>query len=584
MSFFLKITITFVMITVITIFATSGIIINVFSNTIIKKESLLGAMVKDQIVNYSHEKYNRFFDLTNYIESSGGIAQLLANIDNDSSLTYEYTNIKTMKNSLNAILASDNDFMDAILITNTSAVYSSSNEANRTVLVSYDYFKYKYISDLLKSDQSFAIVADNPDYIKENTRKPLVSFIAKIYDPSKYPMKKIVGIFIINIATDTFQNKFLDYSSQVKGELTLINSNNQILFSFNRNNWGMQYRQQNQDKEDNIVSKSGVGLSGMSVISEVSSKILWDELKTSEESMILLILGITVLSIVIIMFLFEIFDDRIKNIVRYMSKVQKGNFGIRIPIHSNDELGMLSQSFNEMCEKLESYINHVYYGELRRKNAEINMLQAQINPHFLFNTLETIRMKAHNDGNEELATMTELLGTLFRWNVKSKEKIISVAEELEYITTYLQIQQYRFSDIIEYEIDIPDEMMELGIPKLIIQPIVENAFAHGFDGKSENCKLAITGCCINDTVEITIVDNGKGIDEVTLHKLQEEELKSPEENDNTKIGILNVHQRLRLIFGKQYGVTVESKENVGTKVIISYPALGVKEMKKLCEE
>lgn len=584
-SLFTKITVAFIFITILSITATSLIIINTLSNTIEKKEILLDSVAMTEITSYTQEKYNRVYDLLNHLESSNNIADLLAKIKIRPETAYQYDTIKFISNGLSAMLASDSDFMDTILITQNGMVYSNTKDTSRTIMVSYNYLSQNKIKEFLKSDQTITEISDNPNYVNDNARQPVISFLAKIYDPSKYPKRSVVGVCIFNIAVNSFQHKFLDYSSQLKGDITLVNSSNQILFSFNENNWGQQYSQHLlQDSGDSTVDSKEVGLSGMTVYNVVSPKILQSELKAIQNNLLVLILLILIFNIIITMLIFRLFNNKIQTLIHYMEKVQNGRLNSRIPIKTHDEIGKLGISFNQMCDKLEEYINRVYYAEINQKNAELNMLQAQINPHFLFNTLETIRMKAHNDGNEELASMTALLGSLFRWNVKSSDKIISIAEELDYIKTYLEIQQFRRSSEFEFEINVPDDILYLGIPKLILQPLVENVFSHGFESKLRDCNIIISGMLCNGTVELLIADNGVGIDKQTLHQLEIKKNLSPKDLNHSQIGIVNVHQRLRLIFGDCYGVEIESRESVGTTVKIELPAMSVKEMKKLCGE
>ena len=582
-SLFAKITVTFIFITVLSISVTSLVIIDTFSNTIEKKEILLDSIAMKEITNYTQEKYNRVYDLLNYMESSNNIGELLAKVKNHPEAAYQYENIKFINNSLSAILASDSDFLDTILITANGSIYSDTKSTSRTISVSYDYLNQKEIKDFLKSDQAIAEISDKPRYV-ENSQEPVISFLTKIYDPSKYPKRSVVGVFLFNIGADSFQNKFLDYSRNLKGSLTLVNSSDQILFSFNPSNWGQQYNRVLQEPEDSVVDSMKVGLSGMNVIDAVSPSIFQSELNVIKHNLSVLIILIVLFNIVITMLIFRLFINRIQPLVHYMEKVQGGSLDSRIPIKSRDEIGKLSVSFNQMCDKLQDYINRVYYAEINQKNAELSMLQAQINPHFLFNTLETIRMKAHNDGNEELASMTALLGSLFRWNVKSSSRIISAAEELDYIKTYLEIQQFRIPGGFEYEINVPDEILNMGIPKLILQPLVENVFSHGFEGKMQDSMLVIGGKLCGGAVELWVADNGAGMTEQTRKRLEIEKNRQPNESDHSHIGIINVHQRLSLIFGDDFGVEIDSGESAGTTVTVRFPALSVKEMKRLCGE
>ena len=153
-----------------------------------------------------------------------------------------------------------------------------------------------------------------------------------------------------------------------------------------------------------------------------------------------------------------------------MQEIKDGDISVRLPVESSDEIGMLSSSFNDMCERLDDYIKRNYDAEIRRRTAELNALQAQINPHFLFNTIESIRMKAVEEGNMEIAQMLSLLGNMFRWSMRFDEKIVYIEDEVDYISSYLQLQRFRFSDKIDIDISVPDSLLDYGIPKLVLQP------------------------------------------------------------------------------------------------------------------
>lgn len=227
------------------------------------------------------------------------------------------------------------------------------------------------------------------------------------------------------------------------------------------------------------------------------------------------------------------------------------------------------------------YSNHAmeeqYILQLMNQQAQLDALQSQINPHFLYNTLDTIRGKAYEDNAFEVADMTEMLALLFRYTVGQKNELITIEEELQSVDYYIGIQQYRFNagyDVIK-EIE-EQELLEYMIPKLILQPIVENTFKYGFaDKRSRICiKIQVFGTQ-NRTV-IRIEDNGRGM---SLERLQQinDRLERKEQTDNSEkklkggIALYNINARIKLLYGKEYGIAVYSVENEGTVVEISLP-------------
>lgn len=219
--------------------------------------------------------------------------------------------------------------------------------------------------------------------------------------------------------------------------------------------------------------------------------------------------------------------------------------------------------------------------EIFDKQAELTALQSQINPHFLYNTLESVRGQALIDGNSEIAKMMEALSAFFRYSISRKGSLVTLRDELANIENYMMIQRYRFNNRFSMEIFIDEEdekAYDCKIPRLIIQPVVENAVFHGLEESLEGGVVSIEVIVTEENMIITVSDNGKGMDGGTLKELNERihsqvfNLASKEQQTNTGIGLLNIHKRIRLLFGEDYGVCVYSTPNQGTDVEITVPA------------
>ena len=216
------------------------------------------------------------------------------------------------------------------------------------------------------------------------------------------------------------------------------------------------------------------------------------------------------------------------------------------------------------------------------KEAELTALQSQINPHFLYNTLESVRGQALIDGNTEIAKMMEALSAFFRYSISRKGSLVTLRDELNNIENYMMIQRYRFNNRFSMEIFIDEEdevAYEFRIPKLIIQPVVENAIFHGLEEKLEGGKVTIEIIVTEKNLIITVSDNGKGMDGRTLAELNEcihsgmvARVKDGKSQTNMGIGLPNIHKRIQLLFGEEYGLSVYSTPNQGTDVEITVPA------------
>ena len=219
--------------------------------------------------------------------------------------------------------------------------------------------------------------------------------------------------------------------------------------------------------------------------------------------------------------------------------------------------------------------------EVFDKQAELTALQSQINPHFLYNTLESVRGQALIDGNTEIAKMMEALSAFFRYSISRKGSLVTLRDELNNIQNYMMIQRYRFNNRFSLEIFIDEEDEEAydyKIPKLIIQPVVENAIFHGLEERLEGGKVTIEVIVTEKNLIITVSDNGKGVDGRTLAELNERihsgytEQKNGRQLTNTGIGLPNIHKRIQLLFGEEYGLSIYSTLNQGADVEITIPA------------
>ncbi len=306
----------------------------------------------------------------------------------------------------------------------------------------------------------------------------------------------------------------------------------------------------------------------------ISSNILLSDLK--KVLFIIIILCVLTLPVWLLLINF-IYRDIIKPInllVESMGKIEKGETGITLEIKRNDELGYVFKTFNKMSQEINNLINKVYREKLAMKDAEIKALQAQINPHFLYNTLETINWKAQLHGAEDISEMVTALSSIIDANLdRNNEKMIPVKKEIEYIDNYNLLIQKRFGKKITFVKSIDDAALEYMIPRLLIQPLIENSIYHGLETKKGGGTVELIVSIEENMVLIIVADDGTGIDDATLKNLKESLDKNVENQyeSRTKIGIMNVHKRIRLIYGEEYGLNIFSESNKGTTIILKLP-------------
>lgn len=255
------------------------------------------------------------------------------------------------------------------------------------------------------------------------------------------------------------------------------------------------------------------------------------------------------------------------NITNGMSRVKKGDFDVRITQHENSEIGMLSKHFNDMTEELKFFIDKVYKQELSKRDAELKAIQAQIDPHFLYNTLDTIYWMLVVDDNEEVADMVVSLSDILRYSISEGEDFVTVSEDVKHLENYLRIHKARFNEKLTYNIHMDEDILDVKIPKLLIQPIVENAIKHGIKDKSTEGEIHIIGKCEEDQLILCVRDNGIGMRKSKIREVLEGTAKV-EDDSHTGIGLKSVHKRIKLIYGEQYGITIDSVPNQYTLVTL----------------
>ncbi len=293
-------------------------------------------------------------------------------------------------------------------------------------------------------------------------------------------------------------------------------------------------------------------------------------------SLIIVILSIVVSLLFSILLSIKL-TNPLKRLSSSMNQVKNRNFDVYLPISSNDEIGTLTQDFNGMVEKINHLIFKEYETDLRRKGAELKALESQINPHFLYNTLETINSIAYLKDVPEITTISRCLSELFRYSIDSTKKRVTLADELYHTSNYIEIQKIRRPGQFKVQMEIPESLLDYKVVKFIFQPFIENSITHGLKQMKSGGLIIISAELLeNQTLIIRVKDNGAGIPPEKLATIEEflnQDSDDPSSESNSFIGLGNVHFRIRHSFGENYGLTIESDRKTGTIVTIKLPAV-----------
>lgn len=294
--------------------------------------------------------------------------------------------------------------------------------------------------------------------------------------------------------------------------------------------------------------------------------LLRDQARRSASQVFMVFLAASVLAVTAIYIYCSYFKKSVDRIIAGARQIGEGNLKYRIPVTSGDELGQVASEINQLGEKLDILIEDSYKKEIARRDSEMNLLQEQINPHFLYNALSSVSSLARRNQDQETCRAILSLADFYRISLNKGKKILTVREEIRLLDSYLAIQRIRFGDIIRVEYELDEGLMEKKIIKLILQPIVENAIHHGRYDDQEVFNIHIKLFGQGDRMVFTVSDDGVGMDADKLMSLQ-----NSMEQAQEGMGLRNVNARIKLQYGQQYGVFLESQPFLGTIIRLELP-------------
>ena len=283
---------------------------------------------------------------------------------------------------------------------------------------------------------------------------------------------------------------------------------------------------------------------------------------------------LTAIILVIVALLFSRFMARsitlpIQKLRDSMKKVQEGDFSVSdVVVDSKNEIGSLTKSFDVMIHRIHELMEQNVHEQEEKRKSELKALQSQINPHFLYNTLDSIIWMAEGKKNEEVVLMTASLARLLRQSISNEDEVVPIANEVEYARGYLTIQKMRYKDKLEFQIEVDSSILYIPLIKLVLQPIIENAIYHGLKYKESKGLLIVKGFMKDGNAVLQVIDDGVGMDEETLAHIYDKHKVNYHSNG---VGVYNVQKRLKLYYGEDYGITYTSELGKGTTATITIP-------------
>lgn len=387
---------------------------------------------------------------------------------------------------------------------------------------------------------------------------------------------------MIELNPDIFSGLLLNNHSMFPNQYTLIVDRNGDIISTNKkvgHTWldeiedrfrqGIRKFELRWEGKDYYVCGQYNGVTGWKTFSIVSLNDFFPQASELQRAVFTMVAVAVLLAAVVILLISYTFTRPIGKLMTAMKEIEKGDFKIQVVNKSRDEIGRLTESFNFMVSKIDHLVKEVYQEKIAQKNAELEALQAQINPHFLYNTLDSISWMLMDIGADDISDVVVSLGDILKYSIHGKDVLVPLNEEVQYIESYLCIQKNRLEDRLCTSMEIQKETRACMVPKLILQPMVENAILHGIEPMKDGGRVRITAGLEQQNLLITIEDNGPGMAPEELEQCRAAVYSESGATDS--IGMRNVHRRLCLHFGKEYGLAIESGHQEGTIVTLRMP-------------
>lgn len=450
-----------------------------------------------------------------------------------------------------------------------------------------DYSKYDWYQKAIANPRKTVVTGPQTHEFLEGNTENTLSFGRVI---SSYEDGSFLGIILIDINLNQIEEICNSSYTEASGSLCILDEDGELVYEMKQGDGSYLFQEEKRLAElKRVVSSSPsaklismsneryqVGVqkmrkTGWSLVSVTKASSITNSINMT---ILYLLLTGAVLILVVILALNYVLSKVVKPITllkKSMDEAEESNLKVRVPVTAKDEVGMLAKSYNKMMDRIEILMDQVVEEQEDKRKFELQALQAQINPHFLYNTLDSIIWMAEMK-NEKVVPMTEALAKLFRISLNKGNEFIALENELEHVRNYLIIQSMRYLNKFEYEIQMEDGIRKCRTVKLIVQPIVENCIYHGVKMKKAKGHIWIRAFQRENAAVIEIEDNGAGMKKEVCESILDSHAKR-ENITGSGVGVRNVNERIKLYFGKEYGLQFESEEGEGTKVTILLPII-----------
>ncbi|TVY11111.1 cache domain-containing sensor histidine kinase [Paenibacillus cremeus] len=506
----------------------------------------------------------------------------------DQATDYEKNVIAhNVEDELNKYAIYRNDINGLYLISTDGVIFSSANQ----LLDHTDFASYVWYQGFMA--QSQVDVMWSPAHKVSGYTKSSNANVVTVLKKIKSPYGTLLGVLWMDLNERSLENVYTSGDVAPGGYTYILNSRNTVISASDKGLVSLRLARErdamfaNVFQEDNghyfyqengvqkLVAFATIHTTGWKMVTVIPVQELFVDAARVKNIILVLALITTITSTVIAYFVARRISKPVHNLIRLMEKASEGNLTVRAKVRDSDEFGKLNQHFNIMIGEIQNLISTVYLSNIKQKEAELASLEAQINPHFLYNTLQSIKWLSDIYKAPDIGDMAISLAKIFRFSIKGAP-IVSLYEEMQHVKDYINIQRFRYGDRFELDCKIPEELLQCQIPKLIVQPLVENAIYHGIEMKEDSGLITIWAESGEECLHIGVEDDGalvshEKIEEISLSLKHKAE---PHSGSGKKsLGLKNIHDRLQMLYGSDYGIHVSRRIGRGFVVVASLPKI-----------
>ncbi|WP_426452471.1 cache domain-containing sensor histidine kinase [Paenibacillus sp. S-38] len=571
-SIFAKFTLSFILVGLVPLLALSYLSLSTFSGymeryTVNNYEQML--LFAGRNVDDMYAKYNNISKVMYSYGVEGKYGHLGEAISAQKKAG-DYRLAATVDDFLRTVLYTDSHLQNIFFVF-PDGTFQRLTKENKTMNIRVPFPAPAWKEELTRNSRNMAFFPSHGQPYHGGTNPPVMTFARNLLDISMAGLQEhIVGTLYMDVGMGAFDEIFRQMALNPKDTVYVLDGSGNVLYSNREERIGEVYTP--AESEEYLRTEQEIAGSGWKVVGEVYKEEMFRTLTQMMNTVVVVILLCAVSLLIVAVLFSRRFSGPIRSITREMSKVESGNFDTRVTVRTDDEIGLLGHGFNKMVVRLQSYIDEVYVAQIKQKQAELGALKSQIRPHYLYNTLEVIRMSAVASDDHEVGDMILSLSHQLKYVLDYGEESVTLQDEKNNIEQYFRLMVYRYGEhrlSLDFRFDAG--LLGAAVPKLSIQPLVENAVYHGIMPKSGKGSIRITAELLpGELLCITVDDDGVGMTEETLEKVRDR-LESGNAGDPGSIGLKNVHDRIQGLYGPDFGLKVSSSRHIGTSVRMTFP-------------